>query len=242
MDWRRGDRMQPVIKTVCLHKTFHNGEIAVHALRGVDIEIAEGDFVVILGPSGSGKSTLLNILGGMDTPTEGEIYYRDKPLQNMNKKELTFFRRNAVGFIFQFYNLMPNLTAYENVALATEITENPLDPGIVMAEVGLGDRQEHFPSQLSGGQQQRVAIARAIAKNPDILLCDEPTGALDYQTGKQVLDYLQKFNRELNKTVIVITHNAAIANMAHKVIFIRDGKIDKVVENQNPVTAEEVSW
>lgn len=231
-----------IIQTKNLHKTFANGEIAVHALKGVDLEISEGEFVVILGPSGSGKSTLLNILGGMDSPSEGEIFYRDKPLQNMNKRELTLFRRNAVGFIFQFYNLMPNLTALENVALAAEITTNPLNPFTVMDEVGLGDRNEHFPSQLSGGQQQRVAIARAIVKNPDLLLCDEPTGALDYETGKQVLDYLQKFNREFKKTVLVITHNAAIGNMADRVIYIRDGIVDKVVKNANPVTAEEVSW
>lgn len=234
--------MQKIISIRNLHKTFHNGEIAVHALKGIDLEVNEGEFVVILGPSGSGKSTLLNIIGGMDTPSEGEIFYREVPLQNMNKKELTMFRRNAVGFIFQFYNLIPNLTTYENVALATEITSKPLDPNMVLEEVGLGDRKDHFPSQLSGGQQQRVAIARAIAKNPDILLCDEPTGALDYETGKQVLNYLQKFNREIGKTVLIITHNAAIGKMADKIIYIKDGKVDRLEINSNPVTADGVSW
>lgn len=234
--------MEKIITTRNLHKTFYNGEVPVHALKGVDLEIDEGQFVVILGPSGSGKSTLLNIVGGMDIPTEGEIRYRNKPLQGMGKHELTMYRRNAVGFIFQFYNLMPNLTAYENVALATEITKNPLAADKVLEEVGLGDRQSHFPSRLSGGEQQRVAIARAIAKNPDILLCDEPTGALDYETGKQVLNYLQRFNREQGKTLIVITHNAAIGKMADRVIYFKDGRVDRVLENQNPVTADEVSW
>jgi len=234
--------MDKILVTRDLHKTFYNGEVSVHALKGVDLEIYEGQFVVILGPSGSGKSTLLNIVGGMDNPTDGEILYRGRPLQGMNKHELTMFRRNAVGFIFQFYNLMPNLTAYENVALATEITKNPLDVDKVMEEVGLEDRKDHFPSQLSGGQQQRVAIARAIAKNPDMLLCDEPTGALDYETGKQVLNYLQKFNREQDRTVIIITHNAAIGKMADRVVYIKDGRVDKIEANTNPVTADEVSW
>lgn len=234
--------MENILLTRNLHKTFHVGEVAVRALKGVDLAVNEGEFLVILGPSGSGKSTVLNIIGGMDTPTEGEILYRGTPLQNMNKHELTMFRRRAVGFIFQFYNLMPNLTALENVALATELTTNPLDPAQVLEEVGLGDRQEHFPPQLSGGQQQRVAIARAIAKNPDVLLCDEPTGALDYETGKQVLDYLQKFNREKGKTLIIITHNAAIGKMADRVIYFRDGRVDKVEANLHPVSADEVSW
>ncbi|PKM80054.1 MAG: macrolide ABC transporter ATP-binding protein [Firmicutes bacterium HGW-Firmicutes-14] len=234
--------METVILTRNLHKTFYTGEVPVHALKGVDLEVAEGEFIVILGPSGSGKSTLLNILGGMDSPTEGEFVFRGTPLQNMTKRELTMFRREAVGFIFQFYNLMPNLTAYENVLLATEITDNPLSADMVLSEIGLADRKEHFPAQLSGGQQQRVAIARAIAKNPDVLLCDEPTGALDYETGKQVLNYLQNINREMNKTLIVITHNAAIGGMADRVVYIRDGRIDKVEKNENPVTADEVSW
>lgn len=234
--------MSAIIRTNKLYKTFYTGDIAVQALKGVDLEVREGDFVVILGPSGSGKSTLLNIMGGMDVPTKGEIFYRDTPLQTMSKHELTMFRRKAVGFIFQFYNLMPNLTAYENVALAAEITDNFLEPGQVLEEVGLGERKGHFPSQLSGGEQQRVAIARAIAKNPDILLCDEPTGALDYETGKQVLNYLHKFNHEMGKTLIVITHNAAIGKMADRVVYIRDGKVDRVEENQHPVSAEEVSW
>jgi len=233
---------EKVIETRNLKKTFYNGEISVHALKGIDLHIDPGKFIVILGPSGSGKSTLLNILGGMDSPTEGEFIYRGVPLHKMTKNELTMFRRKTVGFIFQFYNLMPNLTAYENVALATEIADNPLEPARVLAEIGLADRQEHFPSQLSGGQQQRVAIARAIAKNPDILLCDEPTGALDYETGKQVLNYLHKVNREMGKTLLVITHNAAIGEMADQIVFIRDGRVDRIRENSNPVTADEVSW
>lgn len=234
--------METVMVTKNLHKTFYTGEVPVYALKGVNLAIGAGEFLVVLGPSGSGKSTLLNILGGMDTPTEGEFVYRGTPLQSMSKHELTMFRRKAVGFIFQFYNLIPNLTAYENVALATELTETPLDPGLVLEEIGVGDRQNHFPSQLSGGEQQRVAIARAIAKNPDVLLCDEPTGALDYETGKQVLNYLQKINREMGKTLIVITHNAAIGGMADKVIYIRDGRIDRIKDNPHPVTADEVSW
>lgn len=234
--------MEVVLRTKNLQRTFFNGDVPIHALKGIDLEITEGEFIVILGPSGSGKSTLLNIVGGMDVPTEGEIVYRGKPLQNMNKHELTLYRRQAVGFIFQFYNLMPNLTAYENVALITEITNQPLDPEKVLEEVGLAGRSGHFPSQLSGGEQQRVAIARAVAKNPDILLCDEPTGALDIDTGKQVLQYLHKFNREMRKTLIVITHNAAIGRMADKVVYIKDGRVGKVEHNTSPVTAEEVTW
>lgn len=234
--------MEKVLRTNNLQRTFVKGNVAVQALKGVDLEVDEGDFIVILGPSGSGKSTLLNIIGGMDVPTEGEIIYRGRPLQNMNKHELTLYRRKAVGFIFQFYNLMPNLTAYENVSLAAEITDNPLDPQKVLEEVGLAARGDHFPSQLSGGEQQRVAIARAIAKNPDILLCDEPTGALDINTGKLVLQYLHKFNREMKRTLIVITHNAAISRMADKVVYIKDGRVDRIENIISPVTAEEVTW
>ncbi len=234
--------METVLRTSNLKRTFFNGNVTVQALKGIDLEVSEGDFVVILGPSGSGKSTLLNIIGGMDVPTDGEIIYRGRPLQNMSKHELTLYRRKAVGFIFQFYNLMPNLTAYENVSLVSEITDHPLDPLKVLEEVGLGARSDHFPSQLSGGEQQRVAIARAVAKNPDILLCDEPTGALDLETGKQVLQYLHKFNREMKRTLIVITHNAAISRMADKVIHIKDGRVAMVEHNSQPVTAEEVTW
>lgn len=234
--------MNTIIKTVNVHRTFHTGDVSVRALKGVDLDVYEGEFIVILGPSGSGKSTLLNMLGGMDVPTEGEIIYRGSPLHNMNKHQLTMYRRKAVGFIFQFYNLMPNLTAYENVSLASEIADTPMEPGKVLEEVGLGGRRDHFPSQLSGGEQQRVAIARAVAKNPDILLCDEPTGALDISTGKQVLNYLSKFNREMKKTLIVITHNASIGRMADKIVYIKDGKTDKIEINSNPVSAEEVSW
>lgn len=234
--------MGPIIKAINLKKVFSHGEVQVHALKGIDLEINEGEFIVILGPSGSGKSTLLNLLGGMDTPTSGEIFYRGKPLQGMSKSQLTMYRRNNVGFIFQFYNLMPNLTALENVALVTELAENTLKPLEVLADVGLAERSDHFPSQLSGGEQQRVAIARGICKNPDILLCDEPTGALDYSTGKQVLDLLQHFNRKNMKTVIVITHNSAIGNMADKVIIMKDGRVDNIKVNKKPVSADEVSW
>lgn len=234
--------MADVIRTRGVHKRFRNGEVDVHALKGVDLTIKEGQLVVILGPSGSGKSTMLNVLGGMDSPTEGEIYYRGKFLHGMSKSELTIYRRNAIRFVFQFYNLIPNLTAFENVALATEIAENPLDPVDTLMKVGLSDRIDHFPAQMSGGQQQRVAIARAVAKNPDILLCDEPTGALDFETGRQVLDVLQTVNTEMGKTVIIITHNAEIAQMANVVLHFRDGVVERTEENENPVSAREVTW
>lgn len=234
--------MGAIITTKGLAKIFDNGSVPVQALKGVDLEIAEGSFVVILGPSGSGKSTLLNILGGMDSPTAGEAYYRDTPLQTMTPSQLTMYRRKAVGFIFQFYNLMPNLTALENVALAAELSDRPIDPAHVLADVGLADRADHFPSQLSGGQQQRVAIARAIAKNPDLLLCDEPTGALDFESGKQVLHQLRDFNREQGRTVLVISHNAAIGNMADQVIYFKDGRVDRTVFNEHPVSPDEVNW
>ncbi|HEX3031073.1 MAG TPA: ABC transporter ATP-binding protein [Bacillota bacterium] len=234
--------MDTLIKTVRLGKSFFNGPVEVPALRDISLEIKQGEMLVILGPSGSGKSTLLNIIGGMDVPTAGEILYRNQPLQNMTAKQLTMYRRNVVGFIFQFYNLIPNLTALENVALVAELAQKPLNPAEVLSDVGLGDRKGHFPAQLSGGEQQRVALARALAKNPDIMLADEPTGALDFQTGKQVLHLLQKFNREMGKTVIIITHNSAIGNMAHRVVYIKDGRIDRIQENSNPVSADDISW
>lgn len=234
--------MEALIQTVGLSKSFFNESVEVPALKDISLVIKQGEMLVILGPSGSGKSTLLNIIGGMDVPTAGEILYRGKPLHHMGSRQLTMYRRNVVGFIFQFYNLIPNLTALENVALVAELSNNPLNPEEMLADVGLGDRRDHFPAQLSGGEQQRVALARALAKNPDILLADEPTGALDYQTGKQVLHLLQKANRELGKTVIIITHNSAISNMANRVIFIKDGRIDHIQENADPVSADEVSW
>jgi len=234
--------MKVILEGRGLSKWYQMGEVRVEALRSVDFEIYEGEFVVVLGPSGSGKSTMLNIIGGMDQVSEGELYYLKEPLHTADEKQLTRYRRSAVGFIFQFYNLMPNLTALENVLLASEITDRPLDAQDILNEVGLGDRKDHFPSQLSGGEQQRVAVARAIVKNPDILLCDEPTGALDFTTGIQVLKLLKKFQQEYKKTVMVITHNASIADMADRVFHMKDGKIAAVHDVELPVSPEEVSW
>lgn len=225
-----------------LSKNYQMGEVVVHAAQNMDFSIDEGEFVVILGPSGSGKSTLLNILGGMDKASSGEITVAGKRIDLMNERELTSYRRSSVGFVFQFYNLIPNLTAMENVILVTEISKKSYDPVLILNQVGLGDRLGSFPSQLSGGEQQRVAIARALAKNPDILLCDEPTGALDYQTGIQVLKALQEANQKLKKTLIVITHNAAIANMADKVIRVQSGHIAEVFTNDNPLPPERIEW
>ncbi len=225
-----------------LSKTYQMGEVTVKALRNVNFEINEGEFVVVLGPSGSGKSTMLNMIGGMDQATEGEIFFRGKALHNTTDKVLTQYRRNAIGFVFQFYNLIPNLTAFENVKLSVELSKNPLDIEMVLNEVELLDRSDHFPSQLSGGQQQRVAIARAIAKNPDILLCDEPTGALDFSTGLSVLNLLKKFNKTYKKTVVIITHNAGIGKIGDRVFYIKDGQIEKEVVNDKPLSPEEVTW
>jgi len=225
-----------------LAKRYQMGEVTVHALRGATFEIFEGEYVVVLGPSGSGKSTMLNLIGGMDKASSGEIHYKGTALHNASERQLTQYRRNAVGFVFQFYNLMPNLTCYENVMLSVEIARNPLKVGEVLSEVGLSDRADHFPSQLSGGQQQRVAIARAVAKNPDILLCDEPTGALDFTTGIQVLKLLQEFNRKHGRTVVIITHNAGIAAIADRVFHMRDGLIVQIDMNDEPLSPDEVSW
>ncbi len=218
------------------------GEVTVKALEDVSFQIEKGEFIVILGPSGSGKSTLLNIIGGMDTPSEGKVYFNNELITNMKDKELTYYRRNKIGFVFQFYNLMGTLTAKENVELAAELCENTIDVGEVMEAVGLGDRADHFPSQMSGGEQQRVAIARAVAKNPQILLCDEPTGALDFETGIQILKVLKDVNTKYKNTVMVITHNASIAQMADKVIKMRSGKITEVILNENPLPAERIEW
>lgn len=227
-------------KSLC--KWYQMGEVRVEALKKVSFQIYRGEFVVILGPSGSGKSTLLNLIGGMDQVSEGEIYYQGKPLHGVPESALTTYRRNTVGFIFQFYNLMPNLTALENVQLAAEITRDPLPVMDVLEEVGLSERAGHFPSQLSGGEQQRVAVARAVAKNPEILLCDEPTGALDFKTGIYVLKLLRNFNRKYAKTVMVITHNAGIAEMADRVFTMRDGEIAAIRVIDSPSSPEEVSW
>ena len=225
-----------------LAKTYRMGEVEVRALAGVDLEIREGEFIVLLGPSGSGKSTLLNILGGLDTPTSGTALWRDHDLAAAGEAELTRYRREHVGFVFQFYNLIPSLTVRENVALVTEIAPSPMRPEEALDLVGLTPRLDHFPAQLSGGEQQRVAIARAIAKRPDVLLCDEPTGALDYATGKVVLDVIARINRELGTTAIVITHNASIAGMADRVLRLADGRIAGVDVNVRRLTAAEIAW
>jgi putative ABC transport system ATP-binding protein len=218
------------------------GEAEVHALRGVDLEVRAGEFIVLLGPSGSGKSTLLNLLGGLDTPTSGSISFQQKDLSKADEATLTRYRREHVGFVFQFYNLIPSLTARENVALVTDIVRNPMSAAEALTWVGLGERLDHFPSQLSGGEQQRVAIARAIAKRPDVLLCDEPTGALDYETGKLVLEVIAKINAELGTTAMVITHNAAIAGMADRVLRLGDGRIVGEERPERRLTPAEISW
>ncbi len=225
-----------------LTKVYRMGEVEVPALRGIDLELYRGELVVLLGPSGSGKSTLLNILGGLDVPTAGEVWYLDHKLTGAIERELTLFRREHVGFVFQFYNLIPSLTARENVAAVTEIAHNPMAPEQALRLVGLGERLDHFPAQLSGGEQQRVAIARAIAKNPAVLLCDEPTGALDSQTGVVVLEALERVNRELGTLTVLITHNAGIAAMADRVIRLSDGRIAEIRHNATKCAARELSW
>lgn len=232
----------PAFRGIGLTKVYQTGESEVHALRGVDISIAAGELVVLLGPSGSGKSTLLNILGGLDRATSGALYFGDDDLAVMNDRELTRYRRAHVGFIFQFYNLIPSLTAEENVRLVTDIAENPLPPRDALTLVGLAERAGHYPAQLSGGEQQRVAVARAIAKQPGVLLCDEPTGALDSRTGVQVLETLARANRELGTTLVIITHNVGIAAMAHRVIHFLDGRIARIEVNAQPVDPSRISW
>ncbi len=233
---------EAVFRVRGITKVYPMGEVEVHALRGVDLELYAGEFTVLLGPSGSGKSTLLNILGGLDVPTAGTVHYRTTNLSTASERDLTYFRRRSVGFVFQFYNLIPSLTAHENVSLVTDVAINPMLPSEALALVDLADRQDHFPSQLSGGEQQRVAIARAIAKRPDVLLCDEPTGALDAATGITVLEAIERINRELGTTTAVITHNAAIGQMADRVVTMRDGRIadDVRIEARMPVT--QLSW
>jgi len=237
-----GDTGTKVFIARGLSKSYGAGETAVHALRDVDLEVYAGEFVVLLGPSGSGKSTLLNILGGLDAATSGEARWRDHNLTGASEAELTEYRRQHVGFVFQFYNLIPSLTVRENVALVAEIAERPMQPEEAIALVGLSHRQEHFPSELSGGEQQRVAVARAIVKRPDILLCDEPTGALDYDTGRIVLAAIQKVNAELGTTTVVITHNSAIAGMAHRVLRLRGGRIVSVEHNAARMDAKDLTW
>jgi putative ABC transport system ATP-binding protein len=234
--------MVNVFSARSLTKTYRMGEAEVQALRGVDLEIRPGELIVLLGPSGSGKSTLLNILGGLDTPTSGEVSFGDHDLSRASEAELTRYRREHVGFVFQFYNLIPSLTARENVALVTDIADKPMQPEEALGWVGLGERLDHFPSQLSGGEQQRVAIARAVAKRPEVLLCDEPTGALDYQTGKLVLEVIARINSELGTTSMVITHNAAIAGMADRVLRLGDGRIVAETKPEHKLSAAEISW
>jgi len=235
-------RQEVVFRTNGLTKIYRMGEVTVHALRGIDMELYSGELMVLLGPSGSGKSTLLNILGGLDTASAGRVYYRDFELSNANEKELTEYRRYQVGFVFQFYNLIPGLTALENVSVVTEISLNPLRPEEALSLVGLGERLDHFPSQLSGGEQQRVAIARAIAKRPSVLLCDEPTGALDSATGIVVLEALERANRELGTTTVIITHNADIAGMSDRVMHLSNGLISEVLRNERRKSPAEIHW
>ena len=232
----------PYIKFENVVKEYTMGEVKIKALNETNFEIEKGELVVIVGPSGAGKTTALNILGGMDTLTSGKVIVDNKDISNFNNKQLTKYRREDIGFVFQFYNLVQNLTAKENVELATQICKDSLNVEEVLEKVGLKDRMKNFPSQLSGGEQQRVAIARAIAKNPKLLLCDEPTGALDYKTGKQILKLLQDTSRKENMTVIIITHNSAIAPMAHKVIHFKNGTVQKVEYNENPLPIEEIEW
>ena len=232
----------PVFDARGLTKDYQMGEVRVRALRGVDLKLYPGEFVVLLGPSGSGKSTLLNILGGLDTPTSGTVSYGDHDLSVYDDAALTRYRREHVGFVFQFYNLIPSLTARENVALVTEISTNPMTPEEALSLVGLAQRMDHFPAQMSGGEQQRVAIARAVAKRPQVLLCDEPTGALDVQTGVLVLDVIARVNRELGTTTAIITHNAVIAEMADRVVHLSDGQVARIERNTEKKAAAELHW
>ena len=233
---------EPVFSTRGVTKVYRTGTVDVCALRGVDLDLYAGELAVMLGPSGSGKSTLLNIMGGLDVPTEGDVFFRGEKLSAYSERKLTRYRRDHVGFVFQFYNLVPSLTAWENVALVTEIAKNPMPAEEALAMVDLQDRMGHFPAQLSGGEQQRVAIARAIVKRPEVLLCDEPTGALDSKTGVIVLEALSRVNAELGTTTAIITHNAGIQAMAHRVFMFMDGRISEATVNENRVAASEVTW
>jgi len=234
--------LKEILRAKQLRKQFVTGEVVVNALSGVDFSINEGELVVVLGPSGSGKSTMLNIIGGIETITSGELYYQDVAVHTLDNAGLTEYRRKYVGFVFQFYNLMPNLTALENIQLAGELSADPLDAKELLDGVGLTDRAGNFPAMMSGGQQQRVAIARALCKNPDLLLCDEPTGALDTKTGVDVMRLLTSFNRKYRKTILIVTHNPTIAQVADKVYYFRDGRIERVVVNEKPLSVDEVEW
>ncbi len=234
--------MDVMMEGLNVKKVYDNGQLKVTAIQNVNFKINKGELVVILGQSGAGKSTLLNLIGGMDYVTEGSLIINGKDIAKYNKRELIQFRRNNIGFVFQFYNLMPNLTAKENVELATELKRDALNPVEVLKSVGLEDKLDHFPSQLSGGEQQRVSIARAVAKNSDIILCDEPTGALDYQTGKQILELLEETCRKEKITTIIITHNGAIAPMADRIIKFKNGKAEDIIINQNPISVKNLEW
>lgn len=234
--------MKNFIELNNINKIYKTGEVEIKALDGMDFTIDKGEFVVIVGASGAGKSTVLNVIGGMDSPTSGQLMVDGEEISKYKPRELTSYRRYDIGFVFQFYNLVQNLTALENIELATQISKNPFEPRIVLEQVGLMDRKDNFPSQLSGGEQQRVAIARALAKNPKLLLCDEPTGALDYNTGKAILKLLQDTSRNMGMTVVVVTHNTAIVPMADKVIEIRNGKVDNILINENPIPVERIEW
>ncbi len=233
---------KPILSVKNITKQYQMGDVTVDALKGVTFDLKKGEFIVVLGASGSGKSTILNIIGGIDKATTGDVFYQNENITNFKEKELTLYRRKAVGFIFQFYNLVPNLTAYENILLSSDLSSNPLNVDTLLEQVNLSDQKNSFPSQMSGGQQQRVAIARALSKNPDLLLCDEPTGALDINTGSDVLKLLKDFNKKYNKTVVVITHNSVIGEIADRIFYIKDGLIDKIIENDNPKNPEEVTW
>lgn len=234
--------MDTFVKLENIAKIYHMGEVEIRAVDGIDFSIQKGEFVVIVGPSGAGKTTVLNILGGMDTASGGRITVDGQDITKYSERQLTGYRRDDIGFVFQFYNLIPNLTALENVEMALQICRNPLDARAVLKEVGLEERMDNFPAQLSGGEQQRVSIARALAKNPKLLLCDEPTGALDYNTGKAILKLLQEMCREKGMTVIVITHNSALAPMADRLIKIKNGKVSSMKVNENPISIDEIEW
>ena len=234
--------MDTFVKLENITKIYHMGEVEIRAVDGIDFSIQKGEFVVIVGPSGAGKTTVLNILGGMDTASGGRITVDGQDITKYSERQLTGYRRDDIGFVFQFYNLIPNLTALENVEMALQICRNPLDARAVLKEVGLEERMDNFPAQLSGGEQQRVSIARALAKNPKLLLCDEPTGALEYNTGKAILKLLQEMCREKGMTVIVITHNSALAPMADRLIKIKNGKVSSMKVNENPISIDEIEW
>ena len=234
--------MEEILRFEDVWKVYRMGKVEVNALRGVNLRVIEGEFVVVLGPSGSGKTTMLNMAGGIDRPTRGRVLFRGREISNLDDKELTMFRRKHVGFVFQFFNLIPTLTAKENVELSAELVDNPRDVDEVLEVVGLGHRANHLPSEMSGGEQQRVAIARALVKNPDLILCDEPTGNLDFETGKRVLKVMRDINRDEGRTFVIVTHNAVIAKMADRVIHFRDGKVIGEKVNSNPLEPEELSW